>query len=70
MFSKFRTVVLNILAGSKMPIIAACLAVILVSGSIGNGLILDDYQHRNMLLNPARYAGDYSPIAVLFVFIP
>ncbi len=58
----------NGLASGKLPIILACVAMVLVAGSVGTGLQFDDYVHQRKLLNPHLWPSEYGVITGLFAF--
>ena len=41
----------NGLASARLPIVLACVAMVLVAGSVGTGLQFDDYIHQRKLLS-------------------
>lgn len=58
----------NSLASKKLPIVLACVAMVLVTGSVGTGLQFDDYILRHKLLNSHLWPNEFSVIMGLFAF--
>lgn len=66
--SNRRDLIKKVIANPKLPIILACLAMLLVMGTVGNDLYFDDYIHRLRLQNPQLWPDSYGPIVGLFAF--
>lgn len=58
------------LAHPRAPWIAVTLGVVLTLSSLGNGLVLDDLYHRQVLLEGVGYMGRPRPFWELFTFFP